>query len=302
VTADRRAGLVLLAAGAAGTTLALGGCTVGSGSGSASGPLWVLGCEGTQAAPAAFDLHPTFFAADPIDDPSQATNIDRLLIRMQRTGQAIEINDALYFDVENSYEIARCVRGRTNPDGSGDFDMTDMGLGPWCDQLGPNVTDGGAPDAGTLDAGAVGDAGTGPGPAGCSGFLADRAAIRITSQGYMQSSLQLLASCPLDVFTAAGTTVVGHADSGWIQFLDFGTAVQADRPASGRDPIPTNFKVNYGERLRANFCNVHMADDRVLTAQQTQPAGPIPAPLLDGTLNGNFDFDLVRGRAAQPFP
>jgi hypothetical protein len=302
VTGDRRAGLVLLAAGAAGPALTLGGCTVGSGAGSASGPLWVQGCEGTQTAPAAFDLHPTFFAGDPIDDPSQVTSVNRLLIRMQRTGQAIEINDTLYFDVENSYEIARCVRGRTLPDGSGDFDMTNMGLGPWCDPLAAGVTDGGAPDAaGTLDAGAVGDAGAGPIPASC-GFRAGLAAIRITSQGYLQSSLQLLASCPLDVFTATGTSVVGHADVGWIQFLDFGTAAQADRPAAERDPVPTDFKVNYGERLHATFCNVHMADDRVLSAQQTQPAGPIPAPLLDGTLNGNFDFDLVRGRAAQPFP
>ena len=93
MTADRRGGLVLLAAGVAGTALALGGCTVGSGSGSASGPLWVQGCEGTQAAPAAFDLRPTFFAGDPIDDPSKATSVNRLLIRLQRTkpAQAMEL-------------------------------------------------------------------------------------------------------------------------------------------------------------------------------------------------------------------
>ena len=29
---------------------------------------------------------------------------------------------------------------------------------------------------------------------------------------------------------------------------------------------------------------------------------PIPTPLIGGTLDGYFDFDLERGRAAQPFP
>ena len=62
------------------------------------------------------------------------------------------------------------------------------------------------------------------------------------------------------------------------------------------------FKVNFGERLHATF-HVVLEDDRVLTAQQTgTPGGPVPDPVIGGTLDGAFDFDLVRGRAAQPFP
>ena len=101
----------------AGSALAIGGCTVGSGSGSAMGPLWVLGCNqgsnfGTQQAQECFNLEPAFFAGDPIDDLTTGTNMNRLVIRMQRTGQATEYNDVLYFQVDNSFEVARCVRGR----------------------------------------------------------------------------------------------------------------------------------------------------------------------------------------------
>jgi hypothetical protein len=309
-TGGRPAGPAVVAAvalAAAGLGLALAGCTVGSGSGSATGPLWVVGCNmgedfGTPAMPAAYDLHPTFFAADPIDDLSQGTNINRLVIRMQRTGQSIEYNDALYFDVENSFQIASCVRGTTDP--ATGFDPTDMGLGPWCDTTGAGLSDGGAPDGGVADAGAGSDGGAGADGgtgAGCA-FVPGVPRILITSQGYMQSSLQLLATCPLNVFTGSGTAVTGHAVTGWIQFLDFGSAAQSNVLPADRTPVPTDFKVNYGERLHANFCEVHMVDDRVVTAEQTQPAGPVPAPLLGGTLSGTFDFDLIRGRAAQPFP
>ena len=34
-------------------------------------------------------------------------------IRMQNNGLAIQYADTLFFDVLNSYEVARCVRGAT---------------------------------------------------------------------------------------------------------------------------------------------------------------------------------------------
>ena len=289
---DRRR--VMIAAAIACGGAAVSGCTAGSGSGAAAGPLWYTGCQdgqdyGTQAMPANFDLAPSFFAGDPIEDSSPATHINRLVIRMQRTGQAVEYNDTLFFDVENSYEIARCVRGQT-VNGVGQWDMSDMGLGPWCDWSGGGFTDGGIADGGSpLDGGLL------------DGGAVDSPLIRITSQGYMQSSLQLLATCPLNVVTASGTALAGHAVDGWIQFADFGTAAQPDVSSEERTPVPTDFKVNFGDRLRAKF-HVALEDDRVVTAEQTQPTGPIPAPLMGATLDGYFDFDLVRGRAAQPFP
>jgi len=304
-------------AACAGAALAFGGCTVGSGSGSAMGPLWVLGCSqgsdfGSPQSPACYDLSPSFFAGDPIDDLSSA-NMSRLVIRMQRTGQATEFNDVLFFEVDNSYEVARCVRGRT-VGGVPDIEPTDRGLGAWCDFNQGTAPDGGVVDAGAPDAAVVADAGAPDGgttstcePSPAIEPLPGISIIDLSSQGYMQASLQLLATCQLNVFTASGTAVTGHSVpsgpmGGWIQFIDFGSAsVDPTIPSDQRAPVPTNFKVNYGERLRARF-HVVLQDDRVLTAMQTQPTGPIPAALMGGSLDGTFDFDMVRGRAAQPFP
>ena len=125
------------------------GCTVGSGSGAAMGPLWILGCRpdgdplGTPGDPYAFDLDPTFFAAEPIEDISDGPPMNRLTIRMQRNGNATEINDTLYFDIRDSAQIARCVRGATI-NGVPTWDTTsgtldelgqvDPNAPPWCVQ------------------------------------------------------------------------------------------------------------------------------------------------------------------------
>ena len=98
-----RYGLVFLLMAAA------AGCTVGSGSGTAVGPLWIVGCkEGENfgspppGAPADFDLNPTFFAGEPIEDIADGPHINRLIIRMQRNGNGVEVNDTLYFDIPDS--------------------------------------------------------------------------------------------------------------------------------------------------------------------------------------------------------
>src|SRR5262245_36348382 len=110
--------LRLMPAAALAAAVAAAGCTVGGGSGSAKGQLWILGCVkgepyGTQAAPMDFDLAPSFFAGEPIEDISDGPPSNRLIIRMQRSGNELQINDTLYFDVPNSYQVARCLRGRT---------------------------------------------------------------------------------------------------------------------------------------------------------------------------------------------
>ena len=41
--------------------------------------------------------------------------MNRVTIRLQRSGKQIENTDALFFDVVDAYEVARCVRGREVP-------------------------------------------------------------------------------------------------------------------------------------------------------------------------------------------
>ena len=85
---------------------------------------------GTPAIPELFKLEPTFFAGEPIEDISDGAPANRLIIRMQRTGNEIQISDTLFFDIPNSDLIAHCLRGRT-VGGVPDWDTTSTGtLGP----------------------------------------------------------------------------------------------------------------------------------------------------------------------------
>jgi hypothetical protein len=289
------AAVAALAAGLA--TGALAGCTVGSGSGSATGSLWVLSCDngssyGTQAAPEAFDLSPTFFAGEPLEDLSMGpTHRNQLILRMQRLGLAIQYNDTLSFYVENSYEVARCLRGRT-VGGVNDwkqieplFDQTPT---DWCDWSGYSFTDGGAIDGG-IDAG-IPDAGT-PLDGGMS-VMAQYPKIHVTPDTDLRSSLALFSTCPM-----GGVTL--EASGGWIQFMNFGAAEQSDLAPEMRTEMPTDFVINYGDRLRANF-HLDLQDPLVINAVEHNM--PALDPQLAGTLDGYFDFNLERGRAGQAFP
>jgi hypothetical protein len=276
--------LVLLAA----AVLSVG-CTVGGGSGSATGTLFVQGCnEGdTLKTPQRYQLDPTFFAGEPIEDicPPPGTcpgdHANRLLIRMQRTGNQVEVNDTLYFDIENALEVAKCVRGRTMNGGptwdtrmvsNADASLTDL---PWCDWSG---------------AGADGGAAASDGGAAMSGTIAK---INLSTQDFVRASFAPLHSC-------VEARLVGVALPGsWIEFHDFGGAAQPTKAAADRDPVSADFKVNFGERLRA-FFHLELGDQRVSNAQQMRL--PLPSPRIGGSLDGSFDFDLARGRAAQPFP
>jgi hypothetical protein len=130
---------VVVSLGALLGVLGLGGCSVGKGVGAASGTLYEYGCSktgdycsapgvcGTEASPVAYDLRPSFFAGEPIDDlrehkSGSAIMSNRLIIRLQRSGKQIELNDVLTFDITTSYEVARCVRGRVDATGQNDWD------------------------------------------------------------------------------------------------------------------------------------------------------------------------------------
>ncbi|HZL18919.1 MAG TPA: hypothetical protein VFG23_14360 [Polyangia bacterium] len=309
------AALVLLAASVA-------GCTVGSGSGSAKGSLWVNGCgsngsnygtppmQGNPAVPRAYDLQPTFFAGEPIEDLSTSSNLkNRLILRMQGTGLAIQYNDTLYFDVEDSYEVARCVRGRTiggQPDWNVTEPLYDQTPTPWCDWSASAAGDGGTTDGG-IEAGAPDAAATaldgGAALDGGTSVMAAYPRIYITPDTDLRSSLALLSTCPTANISADAVdtpaTKTAPAAVSWIEFLNFGQAEQSDLPPEMRTPIGSDFVINYGERLRANF-HLVLQDGAVINAIEN--LRPAPAPLVGGTLDGYFDFSLERGRAAQAFP
>jgi hypothetical protein len=110
---------------------------------------------------------------------------------------------------------------------------------------------------------------------------------------------------PLDTchMTSPGPTVVSVtavASAGWIEFENFGSAIQSNPPAAGPEQVPADFKVNYDDRLRASF-DLTLDDNRTQTAIYKMINVP-PAPGIGGALTGNFDFDLKRGRSAQTFP
>jgi hypothetical protein len=284
---QRAPAIVTVVAAAAVTAVAAGGCTVGSGAGSASGDLFIVGCNpndnpadlGAAGAPVAFDLSPTFFAGEPVEAPTVGLP-NQLNMRMQRNGNRIEISDTLFFDVNNAYEVARCLRGRTvngMPDWYTLPVTNDDGSTPatnplWCDPNGSTATDGGA--------GA--DGGTG------------LPRINISTQDFVKSAF-------LPLFTCNLARVTGDAKiNSWIDFQDFGSALQSNLAPDARGPVTTDFKVNFGERLRARF-HVELVDDRQVSAVMQRVAVPTN-PYIGGTLDGYFDFILDRGRAAQPFP
>jgi hypothetical protein len=311
VRAPLRASVTVFVAAACGLVAA--GCTVGDGSGSAVGMLMDVGCNSSASldTPKPFSLNPSFFAGEPIEDvcPSPPGNcstssphMNRLLIKIQRTGNRPEVNDVLYFDVLNSLKVGECVRGRT-ANGAPTWDtrvltsadgtpIPDM---PWCVPASPVAAgDGGAPDAGATDAGGA-DAG-GADAGGAIAPMPGYARINISTQDYVQASLAPLYTC------VEARSVAVALPGSWIEFQAFGSAIQSNiADPEQRDDLSKNgdFKVEFGQRLQASF-HLVLGDQAVEYAIKTHSA--IPDLRISGYLDGTFDFDLERGRAAQPFP
>jgi len=285
-------GLVLMA-------LILSGCSVGQGVGEAIGALFVLNCSssgdycdsagicGTPSAPVFYSLNPDFFAGEPINQltsfPASSSPplngslplTNRITIRLQRSGKQVENTDALFFDVVDSYEVARCVRGReiVVPGQPNQHDYDDR----YCFRA----------------------SATGP------------ARVRISEvKGIIHATLSPRATCtrPVaatadDVFPVDGVvqTVDNGAWESWIEFVDFGSAAQNEQPdPTARSAISPDFKVGLNQRLYASAFSLTLQDQKVETAEVA--IQPVPNPDIGGSLTGNFDFNLQRGQGAQIFP
>ena len=84
-----------------------------------------------------------------------------------------------------------------------------------------------------------------------------------------------------------------------LRTASFGNALRPDLPPDKRGDVGKDFKVGFGERLRATF-HLVLGDARVTEAIKARNA--VPEARIGGVLDGRFDFDLDRSHAAQPFP
>lgn len=282
----------------AGAALSVGACSAGKGVGAAKGSLYAYGCSkngdycpngapncATEAAPSPYDLKPSFFAGEPIDDLREFASgselmRNRLIIRLQTSGKQIEQNDVLTFDVLNSYEVARCVRGRVDKaTGKNDWDEND------CFRASDN----------------------GPGR------------VRLQYDSAVRATLNLKATCtsnlvadaisqdpvPQAYVTATKPVILDGSWASWVEFEEFGGAGQPNLSPTERTPVNGKFRIEFGERIYATRFLVTLIDDGVVNAAIDNL--PKPDSLIGGTLGGDpttgrFDFDLARGQGAQFFP
>lgn len=311
----KASGRIIASLGTLLTIAGLGGCSVGKGVGAAKGDIFELGCSkngdycyapgvcGTAApdggtaspdggtassgGPVPYDLRPTFFAGEPIDDlrqvnPGSAIMNNRLIIRLQRSGKQIELNDVLTFDITSSYEVARCVRGAVDPKtGENLWDPVNC----YRDPTNPNA----------------------PGR------------MRVNFDSPVHASLALMVTCtanlvanavsfvpvPLNYSATPNPVVTDGSWASWVEFQEFGTAAQVDKDPSQRDKVENTFHIEIGQRIYATTFMLTLQDDAVVNAAINNL--PKPAPNIGGTLGGDpttgrFDFDVERGQGAQFFP
>jgi hypothetical protein len=272
---------VLAFGGAAPVVIALAACTVGTGSGQVEGNLFVSACKDSlksdtnpkgnygqsPAAPRAYVMNPRFFAGEPIEDIKKDRRDNRLIIRLQTSGKRVEVNDLLVFDVVSTFKVAQCVRGKIPAAALPEY-------AAFCWR---------------------GPAGEGP------------ARIRIGPDRPIRANFAPRTTCQVDTFesgvvaaalddpddAAAGPTPPEKWRS-WIEISEFGSAVTVD-------DLKTDFKVDFGERLRSMAFHLELMDEEVIEAVKAGSQRTVD-PGITGTLTGSFDFDLERGQGAQTFP
>jgi hypothetical protein len=257
-------GLAVLALGAAAA------CTAENGRGVISGTLQVPACSFDNKGnpvppdprfwPPGFVKNWNYFVGEPFDSSSPRLPANQINIRMQGSSARWEFADAITFWVQDSYEVARCLRHRINPDGSGDWD--------------PRFCDG---DAASL------------GPGGEGRMLVGTEIEKVNSHFLLPNSCEEGAiyadalgdcsggTCPLGLCPGHGS---------WIRFSKFGTP-----ETNPIKDIARSFKVNNGETIEVSAFHVEICDASTVEAQQAKLL-PIPFPTVVGVLEGSFSFVL----------
>jgi hypothetical protein len=93
------------------------GCGLGDGTGALSGTLFLRGCTndfdyGSLAAPATYDMNPTYFVADPINALASERPlhpINKVTLRVQPSGNRQDEADLLFITVANDAQVAAAL-------------------------------------------------------------------------------------------------------------------------------------------------------------------------------------------------
>lgn len=107
-----------------GVLLACGACGLGDGKGALAGTLYLRGCTksndyGASGAPAAYDMRPVYFTADPVNalaSHEPLHPINKVSLRVQPRGNRLEEADVLYINVADDAQVA-AMKGAAMPIG-----------------------------------------------------------------------------------------------------------------------------------------------------------------------------------------
>ncbi len=115
-------GFVLVACGGVALGALLPACSLGEGTGQVEGPVFIrqcakrtsVGASGSQTAysfgtsddPVMYQMYPSFFAAEPINDYPRVMPYNRLVMRVQSDGSRIEQADVLIVNIATVHDVA----------------------------------------------------------------------------------------------------------------------------------------------------------------------------------------------------
>jgi len=203
------------------------------------------------------------FVAEPYDSTSVRYPANQLNIRMQNISGGWEFADTIFFWVYDSWEVARCVRGRMNDDGTPDWNTEECDRSPGV--LGPD-------GEGRMRIGTEGELVTSH---LVLQYLCPGASISATGIGTCEGG-----SCP-DVSLCPGR-------GSWISFSQFGSF-----PADPNEEIARtdDFKVKKGDPVAASAFHVELCDSNTVDDIQDHRL-PVTKPAIIGTLEGHFSFTM----------
>lgn len=244
-------------------------CSVTNGSGELHGQLNVPACSFKDGKPVPIPTDDdgvyrkplNFFSGEPYDSTSARFPANQLNIRAQNGSARAEFADFLQIWILDSSEVARCVLGHMNPDGTGDWDER------YCDRSPEALASGGG--QGHLYIGTENEIITGS-------YVLYQSCTDL-------SAAMALGKCQGD--TCPDLTVCPGRGS-WISFSKFGNPV-----LNKEGHVDRGFKVADDAKIESPALHLELCDKSTVDQMKTGIL-PIPVPQISGTLDGSFQFDL----------